>query len=69
MDPVGGHIPSARNRFFMNNLQENGTFKPAAQLCAEWQQLLGPVADGREVVHQCGSGVTACVNLLSMEHA
>ncbi|HJV05689.1 MAG TPA: sulfurtransferase [Chromobacteriaceae bacterium] len=69
MDPVGGHIPGARNRFFMNNLQENGTFKPAAQLCAEWQQLLGPVANGREVVHQCGSGVTACVNLLSMEHA
>ncbi|MCL6263963.1 sulfurtransferase [Craterilacuibacter sp. RT1T] len=68
LDPVGGHIPAALNRFFQANLGVDGCFKPAAELAAEWQALLG----GRlasEVVHQCGSGVTACVNLLAMEYA
>ncbi|MDN0083049.1 sulfurtransferase [Crenobacter sp. SG2305] len=68
MDPVGGHIPGAANRFFQDNLSGDGRFKPAEQLRQEWLALLG----GREpadVVHQCGSGVSACVNLLAMAHA
>ena len=68
LDPVGGHIPGARNRFFRDNLAADGRFKPAAQLRAEFEQLL----DGRpaaSVIHQCGSGVTACHNLLAMEVA
>ncbi|GAB4042174.1 MAG: sulfurtransferase [Rubrivivax sp.] len=64
LDPVAGHIPGATHRFFRDNLQPDGRFKPAAQLRAEFE------AWGQgEVVHQCGSGVTACHNLLAMAHA
>ncbi|MEO8155433.1 MAG: sulfurtransferase [Rhizobacter sp.] len=65
LDAVAGHIPGAGNRFFKDNLQSDGLFKPADQLRAEFCQAL----DGRPVVHQCGSGVTACHNLLAMEVA
>jgi thiosulfate/3-mercaptopyruvate sulfurtransferase len=68
MDPVGGHIPGARNRFFQLNLGHNGRFKPADQLRAEFTELLGDVPLSA-VVHQCGSGVTACHNLLAMAQA
>lgn len=68
MDANAGHIPGAINRFFQLNLQEDGTFKPAEQLRAEFTTLLGDQAPGR-VVHQCGSGVTACHNALAMEVA
>jgi thiosulfate/3-mercaptopyruvate sulfurtransferase len=69
LDQAAGHIPGALNRFFKDNLDAaTGRFKPAAQLRAEFVALLGAgVASG--VVHQCGSGVTACHNLLAMEHA
>jgi thiosulfate/3-mercaptopyruvate sulfurtransferase len=66
LDPVGGHIPGATNRFFKDNLQADGRFKPAAELRAEFAALGMPAGD---VVHQCGSGVTACHNLLAMAHA
>lgn len=68
MDPVAGHIPGALNRPFAQNLRPDGTFKPAEVLRAEFAALLGerPVAS---VVHQCGSGVTACHNLIAMEFA
>lgn len=65
LDAVAGHIPGAVNRFFKDNLQADGRFKPAEQLRAEFEPLL----DGRQVVQQCGSGVTACHNLLAMEVA
>jgi thiosulfate/3-mercaptopyruvate sulfurtransferase len=68
LDTAAGHIPGALNRFFKDNLDGTGRFKPAAQLRAEFAPLLGP-AGAAEVVHQCGSGVTACHNLLAMEHA
>ncbi|MDQ8021782.1 MAG: sulfurtransferase [Moraxellaceae bacterium] len=68
LDPVGGHIPGARNRFFKDNLAADGRFKPAAQLRDEWQQVLG-ATPAAQVVHQCGSGVTACHNLLALEVA
>lgn len=68
MDPVGGHIPGAINRFFRDNLQADGCYKPAAQLRAEWLAVLAG-AEPDEVVHQCGSGVSACHNILAMEIA
>lgn len=68
LDPVGGHIPGAVNRFFRDNLGPDGCFKPAAQLRDEWLALLGD-RPSAAVVHQCGSGVTACHNLLAMELA
>jgi thiosulfate/3-mercaptopyruvate sulfurtransferase len=68
LDPVAGHIPGAANRFFKLNLEEQGTFKPADVLRKEFTDLLAG-RTSREVVHQCGSGVTACHNLLAMEHA
>ncbi len=64
LDKAAGHIPGARNRFFKDNLAADGRFKPAAQLRAELQPL-----QAATVVHQCGSGVTACHNLLAMAHA
>ncbi len=68
LDPVAGHIPGAINRFFRNNLADNGCFKPATELNAEFTSLLNAHTPA-SVVHQCGSGVTACHNLLAMEVA
>ena len=68
IDPVAGRIPGARNRFHRANLDANGRFKPAPQLRAEYEALLGSIAVSR-IAHQCGSGVTACHNLLAMEQA
>ena len=68
LDPVAGHIPGALNRPFTDNFTEDGRFKPADVLRAEWEQLLAgrPVSS---VVHHCGSGVTAVPNVLAMEVA
>ncbi len=68
LDPVAGHIPGAINRFFQNNLQQDGRFKSAEVLKTEWQSLLAGV-DANHTVQQCGSGVTACHNLLALEVA
>ena len=69
LDPVGGHIPGAANRFYSGNLAEDGcAFRSPAELRKEFEMLLGQ-RDVRSVVHQCGSGVTACHNLLAMEIA
>ncbi|MER1967010.1 sulfurtransferase [Castellaniella sp. GW247-6E4] len=68
IDPVGGHIPGALNRPFQDNLDFDGRFKSAARLRAEFEALLGDRLD-HGVVHQCGSGITACHNLLAMELA
>jgi thiosulfate/3-mercaptopyruvate sulfurtransferase len=68
IDPVAGHIPGARNRPYTDNLTPQGTFKPAATLRAEYAALLGS-SPPDAVVHQCGSGVTACHNALAMSIA
>ena len=68
LDPVAGHVPGARNRPYTENLDEQGRFKPAALLREEFGAVLGDHPANR-VVHMCGSGVTACHNLLAMEHA
>jgi len=66
IDPVGGHIPGAKNRFFKDNLQADGRFKAPDQLKAE---LTAAVGDPAQAIMQCGSGVTACHNLLALEVA
>ena len=66
MDPVGGHIPGAKNRFFKDNLQADGRFKSAEQLRQDWDSL---ISDPTKAVMQCGSGATACHNLLALEVA
>ena len=68
LDPVGGHIPGAANYFFQQNLAADKTFKPADELKNQWAPVLKD-RDPREVVVYCGSGVTACHNLLALEHA
>lgn len=67
-DPKAGHIPGAINRFWKLNLDERGRFKPAEKLRAEFADLLGGVASD-EAVFYCGSGVTACHNLLAAADA
>lgn len=66
IDPVGGHIPGAKNRFFKDNLNPDGRFKAAEQLREDFAALIG---DPSKAIMQCGSGVTACHNLLALEVA
>ena len=68
LDPVGGHIPGALNRPLQLNLRPDGRFKPAEVLREEFTALLSG-KNPATVVHSCGSGVSACHNLLAMEHA
>lgn len=68
LDPVAGHIPGAANRFFKLNLRDDGAFKAPTELQQEFAALMKG-RDAKGVVHQCGSGVTACHNLLAMEIA
>jgi len=68
IDPVAGHIPGALNRPFQLNLGSDGRFLPADQLRRQFIQLLADTPP-TQTVHACGSGVTACHNLLAMEHA
>ena len=67
-DPVAGHIPGALNRPFNQNIGEDGLFKPAETLRAEFSALLGE-RDAATVVHHCGSGVSAIPNILAMQVA
>jgi thiosulfate/3-mercaptopyruvate sulfurtransferase len=67
LDAVGGHIPGALNRFFKHNLSA-GQFQSPDTLRTEFKALLGN-ASASDVIHQCGSGVSACHNLLAMEVA
>lgn len=68
IDPVAGHIPGARNRLYKNNLDASGRFKTAEALRAEFTALLAGMRPD-QIVHQCGSGVSACHNILAMEIA
>ncbi|RQR66405.1 sulfurtransferase [Burkholderia sp. Bp9125] len=68
IDPVGGHIPGALNRFFKDNLGADGRFKTGHELRETFSTLLAGTEPNR-VILQCGSGVTACHNALAMEIA
>jgi thiosulfate/3-mercaptopyruvate sulfurtransferase len=68
LDPVAGHVPGARNHPFTRNLDTEGRFLPPAELSRLWRETLAGSPPER-VVSMCGSGVTACHNLLAMELA
>lgn len=68
LDRVAGHVPGARNRPFTDNLDGDGRFRAANQLAEEFRAIIGE-RSAKSVVHMCGSGVTACHNLLAMEVA
>ncbi len=67
LDRVAGHVPGALNRPYTQNLV-GGRFKSPMQLAEEFRALLG-ANSATDVVAMCGSGVTACHNLLAMERA
>ena len=68
IDPVAGHVPGAVNHPMSLNLEVDGRFLPAAELRRRWQERLAG-RDAKSVVAMCGSGVTACHNLLALEAA
>jgi thiosulfate/3-mercaptopyruvate sulfurtransferase len=68
IDAVAGHIPGAVNHPFTANLDANNRFLPAAELKRRWQERLAGT-DPKNLIAMCGSGVTACHNLLSLEVA
>lgn len=68
IDRVAGHIPGAKNRYCMENIGAGGTFKAPEVLKKEFRDILGNVPASK-VVNYCGSGVSACHNLLAMEVA
>lgn len=68
LDPVAGHVPGARNHPFTRNLDSEGRFLAPAELARLWRATLAGAAPER-VVSMCGSGVTACHNLLALELA
>jgi thiosulfate/3-mercaptopyruvate sulfurtransferase len=65
VDPVAGHIPGARNRFFKENFAGDGRFKSPEELAAAFRAL----GRAETIVHQCGSGVSGAVNMLATEIA
>jgi thiosulfate/3-mercaptopyruvate sulfurtransferase len=68
VDRVAGHIPGAVNLPYRNNIAEDGTLLPAADLARRWREAVGEGAPDRLVCY-CGSGITACHNLLALEIA
>ncbi len=68
IDPVAGHVPGAVNYPFQLNLDASGRFLDPRSLSARWRGSI-PFARGSDLICMCGSGVTACHNLLALEHA
>ncbi len=68
LDPVAGHIPGAINLPWEDNLDFGGDFLSAGELRQQYAAQVGDILPGR-ITHMCGSGVTACHNILAMEHA
>lgn len=68
LDRVPGHIPGALNHFFGNNVDEAGTLLSPGRLRQQFESLLGDTKPDQTIFY-CGSGVSACQNLLAMEHA
>lgn len=68
IDPVPGHVPGAINHPFTNNLDAAQQFLPSAELSTRWATEMR-LAHAAPLVAMCGSGVTACHNLLALELA
>ena len=67
IDPVAGHIPSAISAPFLDNLREDGLFLEKSALAQRFVNILKDLPRGKAIFY-CGSGVTACHNLLAMHH-
>lgn len=68
LDRAAGHIPGSVNHFYQHNLESEGRFLPGHALREQFRALIDP-REASSIVHQCGSGVSACHNLLAMELA
>ena len=68
IDKIAGRIPFSINRFFLKNIDDNGLFKSSQKLSQEFGLLIKNYSPSK-IIHQCGSGISACHNLLAMEHA
>src|SRR5688572_27673199 len=68
LDRLAGHIPGAVNHFYKSNVTAEGTMLPPEVLRQRFDALLGTHTPNQAVMY-CGSGVSACHNLLAMEHA
>jgi thiosulfate/3-mercaptopyruvate sulfurtransferase len=68
VDPVAGHVPGALNHPFTGNLDATQRFLAPAELARRWEKEL-QLGQGRPLVAMCGSGVTACHNLMALELA
>lgn len=68
IDPIAGHIAGARSAPFLDNLDEGSCFRSPTELRAHWQERLAGATPERAIVY-CGSGVTACHDVLAMAHA
>ena len=67
LDTVYGHIPGARNRYYRQNVSDAGTMRSVRELRNDFETILVD-SPASQVVMYCGSGITACHNLLAMEH-
>jgi len=68
IDPVAGHVPGAVNHPFARNLGADGRLLSPEELRARWRETLQSDPPSA-MVAMCGSGVSACLNLLALEHA
>jgi thiosulfate/3-mercaptopyruvate sulfurtransferase len=68
LDPVAGHVPGALNHYWKDNLEEAGCFRTPHQIRYDFTQLFNGIAP-EQVVFYCGSGVTACLNLVAAQYA
>lgn len=68
IDPIAGHIPDAKNLYFATHWDENGKIKPPSLIKSQFESVLGDQSP-QNTVFYCGSGVTACANLLAMHSA
>jgi thiosulfate/3-mercaptopyruvate sulfurtransferase len=68
LDKIYGHIPGARNRYYRHNVSEAGTMRSGHELRTDFEKILAGSPASQAVMY-CGSGITACHNLLAMEHA
>ncbi len=69
IDPIAGHIDGAINHPFAHNVNEDGTWKSSAELHKQFEENLAEGIPANQVVFYCGSGVTACHNILAFQHA
>jgi thiosulfate/3-mercaptopyruvate sulfurtransferase len=68
IDKKAGHIPGAAHFFYQQNWSDDGRYLPKHTIQQNLATVLGDVS-GDEAVFYCGSGVSACVNLLALTHA